>query len=84
MSKRALHVAFLLILMSVVVAGGLTLEAKPDKGKGRFLPCPFPPCLAPCAFPPQPEVLCKTDDGVIETSFACCCCGSAGNRYRPL
>jgi hypothetical protein len=83
MSKRALRITLSLLLLSVVVAGGLTLEAKADKGKG-FLPCPFPPCMAPCAFPPQPEVLCKTADGLVRTSFACCCCGSAGNRYRPL
>lgn len=84
MRKKVLRAAISLLLLSVVVAGGLTLEAKPDKGKGQFLKCPFPPCLAPCAFPPEPEVLCKTSDGVFETSFACCCCGSGGNRYRPL
>jgi hypothetical protein len=51
-----------------------------------FLHCPWPrTCMAPCQVDPPPEVLCRFTNGDVQvTSFACCCCGSGVNSYRPL
>ena len=67
-----------------------SVEQQDDEGYSTGLrqwhPCPWPPCMAPCAWPGEPEVLCKPPTGKpVVTSFACCCCGgSDGTRYRPL
>lgn len=62
-------------------------EAMTGSSAGRhWTACPWPPCMAPCAYPPEPQVVCKPRNGpAFVTSFACCCCGgSNGTRYRPL
>jgi hypothetical protein len=53
---------------------------------GKWIACPWPPCMAPCAYPPEPQVVCKPRQGApVVTSWACCCCGgSEGTRYSPL
>ncbi|HSR49950.1 MAG TPA: hypothetical protein VLV83_03930 [Acidobacteriota bacterium] len=56
-------------------------RAAPPDG---FKPCPFPPCLAPCVLGADPDVICLTPSGQFKTTFACCCCGSGGNYFRPL
>lgn len=74
------------VLVGAFAAGSIALVAGPDNPRrGGFKSCPVPPCLAPCAFPPEPEVQCKVDGGeVVTTSFACCCCGGGGNFFRFL
>jgi hypothetical protein len=52
--------------------------------KGGFQPCPVPACMAPCVFPPPPQVTCKSGKSTFVTSFACCCCGGSGNSFKPL
>ena len=53
----------------------------------KFLQCPTPACMAPCALNGPATVLCESPDGsVAATTWGCCCCGSSGgvNQYRPL
>jgi hypothetical protein len=74
-------------LLAIVGFAGLTLMSTPvDAAKGGgFMPCPFPPCAAPCILGEEPDVICKSkDSGKTKTTFACCCCGSAGNLYKFL
>jgi hypothetical protein len=62
-----------------------TAQAEIDKaGKSPWIACPWPPCMMPCLYPPEPEVLCKVGNQVVVTSFACCCCGSGTAKYKPL
>jgi hypothetical protein len=57
-------------------------RARPEQ---PFQQCPSPPCMAPCRIGVPPEVLCKVADGSVQaTTYHCCCCGSAGNQYKPL
>jgi hypothetical protein len=51
-----------------------------------FQRCPWPrTCMAPCLMDAPAQVLCRTPDGKMQrTSFACCCCGSGINSYKPL
>ena len=72
-------------ILGIMFGGGITLLAGPDNPrKGGFKPCPTPPCLRPCVLGVEPEVQCKTENGIEKTTFACCCCGSAGNFFKDL
>jgi hypothetical protein len=80
MFRRVSHIVLVAFLIGVISMAGMTLLAKPEKG--GFKPCPYPPCMAPCALGAEPDVLCKTPDGsVVRTTFACCCCGGGGGGY---
>lgn len=85
MSGRLLRVSVCVLLLSVIVAGGMTLMAKPD-GKKGWTKCPVPSCMAPCIPDQGTKILCKGPGGQrFETTWACCCCGSAsGYSWRPL
>jgi hypothetical protein len=83
MTRRSVRIGVILFLVLAISIGGMTLFAKPGGGKG-FRACPWPPCMAPCNLGAEPTVLCKTDNGIMATSWACCCCGSGGNSYKPL
>jgi len=61
-----------------------TLRPQPAE---KFLQCPTPACMAPCALNAPAEVLCESPDGSLApTTWGCCCCGGSGsaNQYRPL
>jgi hypothetical protein len=80
MSRRIYRIVLVASLVGVISMAGMTLLAKP--GKGGFQACPYPPCMAPCVFGAEPNVLCKAPDGsVVRTTFACCCCGGGGEGY---
>lgn len=66
------------------VPQAVDLNAEGSSEKTSWIACPWPPCMMPCAYPPQPEVLCKYKNEVVETSFACCCCGGGSAKYKPL
>jgi hypothetical protein len=72
----------------VIAASTATLLAGPqiDQGSAKtsWTACPWPPCMMPCAYPPEPEVLCKYKNELVVTSFACCCCGGGTAKYKPL
>jgi hypothetical protein len=57
-----------------------------DSANPAFWRCPWPrTCMAPCILDAPAQVLCKYPDGKVrQTSFACCCCGSGLNSYKPL
>ncbi len=76
MKKMISRLLFLSLLIGVIAVSVLPAQSKEQSA---FTPCPFPPCLAPCAFPPEPEGICKSPDGSTQiTSFTCCCCGGGG------
>ena len=83
MKIQLARIAFLAALAATAAVAVLAPAAMASDG---FQPCPYPPCLAPCQFPPPPQVLCRT--GVARepfvTSFTCCCCGGGGgsNEYQ--
>ena len=85
MSKTILRAVVFLALSAVVVLSGLALFFSPaDAARNGFRPCPVG-CLAPCAPQAEPDVLCKTPDGVQPSTFGCCCCvDGEGNYYKPL
>jgi hypothetical protein len=57
-------------------------------GVPKFTPCPTPACMAPCQYPPQPQVVCRDNESgaTTTTSYACCCCGGGGGEssFQPL
>jgi hypothetical protein len=78
-----------LAVVCVIATSTVTLFAGPQSEemsakKTDWLACPWPPCMMPCAYPPEPEVLCKYKGKVVETSFACCCCGGGTAMYKWL
>ena len=82
MKKMTSRLALLALLAGLVTMSG---ASGPTAAADGFQDCPFPPCMAPCAFPPAPEVVCKDGKGnKFITSFTCCCCGGGGNCYKPL
>lgn len=77
------RITFLAVLIAAAVLAGLAPAITAD----GFQSCPSPPCMAPCAHPPQPQVECRSAEGEpFVTSFACCCCGGGGssNEFRWL
>lgn len=85
MKRLATRLALLTILAGIVSFSGAS-GAAAKAAHSDFIPCPVPSCLAPCFFPPPPQVLCKVgDQDPFVTSYTCCCCGSSqGVYYRPL
>jgi len=88
-----LLLAALIALSVVLLSGARHDELGPGKAPETHRPqpdvpfqqCPSPPCMAPCVYGAEPEVQCMTGDGAVsETTYFCCCCGSAGNQFRPL
>jgi hypothetical protein len=79
-------------LITVEIAsayGGSGVSAKPvsmSPVPSSFQRCPWPrTCMAPCLMDAPVQVLCRTPGGKMQrTSFACCCCGSGLNSYKPL
>jgi hypothetical protein len=93
----AMGATFSRVALFSIVAAALLLSAPstrthpgpsycPDPGPDPdgFVPCPCPPCMAPCVFMAEPQGECKGPDGsVAETTFTCCCCGgSVGWLFR--
>ena len=91
----------ILALAGLVIASAATLMAAPPTDFSRkagtrevtrpqpyrpYLPCPWPPCAAPCVLGAEPQVICRSADGSVNaTTFFCCCCGGGnGNTFKPL
>lgn len=82
MSRIMARVAVCLVLTVVFFFGLATAVRSAPSG---FRKCPQPPCLAPCSPSDPADVVCKSHgQGTFQTTFACCCCGSGRNSFKPI
>ena len=85
-TKTVLRLGATTLLLSVITASAATLSLSNDNTPRRgFKRCPVPACAEACVETDPADVQCRWETGSISlTSFACCCCGGAGNEFKPI